>query len=124
LEERAARIGRAFSGSVKESPAAYTQLMVALDFAIGPSYEVVIVGDPHAEDTAAMIKELGRRFLPNEVALLNRSDGKSPEMASLAEFTRDQSSIGGKATAYVCVNHTCKSPTTDVNKMLQLLDAL
>jgi uncharacterized protein YyaL (SSP411 family) len=123
LEERAAKIARAFSGSVKESPAAYTQLMVALDFAIGPAYEVVIAGDPHAEDTRTMAKELGRRFLPNKVVLLNRSDRKPSEMTELAEFTKDQSSIGGKATAYVCVNHTCKSPTTDISKMLELLSA-
>jgi uncharacterized protein YyaL (SSP411 family) len=123
LEERAAKVARAFSGSVKESPAAYTQLMVALDLAIGPAYEVVIAGDPHAEDTRTMAKELGRRFLPNKVVLLNRSDRKPSEMAGLAEFTKDQSSIGGKATAYVCVNHTCKSPTTDISKMLELLNA-
>jgi uncharacterized protein YyaL (SSP411 family) len=123
LEERAAELGRAFSATVKESPAAYTQLMVALDFAIGPAYEVVIAGDPHAEDTRTMAKELGRRFLPNKVVLLNRSDRKPSEMTGLAEFAKDQSSIGGKATAYVCVNHTCKSPTTDISKMLELLNA-
>jgi uncharacterized protein YyaL (SSP411 family) len=122
LEERAARIGRAFSGSVRESPAAYTQLMVALDFAIGPSYEVVIAGNAHAEDTKAMAKELMTRFLPNKVVLLNGSDRESPEIASLAEFVKNQSSIGGKATAYVCLNYSCKSPTTDINKMLELLD--
>jgi uncharacterized protein YyaL (SSP411 family) len=123
LEERAARIGRALSGSVKESPAAFTQLMVALDFAIGPSYEVVIAGNPGGEDTAAMTRELGKRFVPNKVVLLNPSDQKSPEITKLAEFTKDQSSIGGKATAYVCVNHACKSPTTDISEMLDLLNA-
>lgn len=32
LEEKAAKIGRAFSRNVKQSPSAYTQLMVAVDF--------------------------------------------------------------------------------------------
>jgi uncharacterized protein YyaL (SSP411 family) len=123
FEERAAKLGRVFSGGAKESPAAYTQLVVALDFAIGPSYEIVIAGNPQAEDTRLMARELGRRFLPNKVAILNRSDQKSPEIARLAEFTRRQSDIGGKATAYVCINHSCKSPTTDVDKMLELLGA-
>ena len=123
LEERAAKLGRALSGSVKESPAAYTQLMVALDFAIGPSYEVVIAGKPRAEDTEAMARELRTRFLPNKVVLLNRSGRKPSEIAELAQFTKNQSSIGGKATAYVCVNHGCKSPTTDMNEMLELLNA-
>jgi uncharacterized protein YyaL (SSP411 family) len=123
FEERAAKLGRAFPGGVSESPAAYAQLMVALDFAIGPSYEVVIAGDSQAEDVRTMTRELGRRFLPSKVVLLNRNDGNVPEIAELAEFTKDQSSIGGKATAYVCVNHSCKSPTTDIDKMLELLDA-
>jgi len=122
LEEKAAKIGRAFSRSVKQSPSAHTQLMVALDFVIGPCYEVVIAGNAQAEDTKAMVKALRTRFLPNKVVLLNPSEQKSPEVAQLAEFTKNQSSIGGKATAYVCLNYNCKLPTTDINKMLELLN--
>jgi uncharacterized protein YyaL (SSP411 family) len=123
LEEKAAKIGRAFSGSVKQLPSAYTQLMVALDFGIGPCYEVVIAGNAKAEDTKAMVKALGTRFLPNKVVLLNPDGRESLEIAKLAEFTRNQSSIGGKATAYVCMNYNCKLPTTDINKMLELLNS-
>lgn len=122
LEEKAAKIGRAFSGSVKQSPSAHTQLMVALDFGIGPCYEVVIAGNAKAEDTKAMVKALRTRFLPTKVVLLNPGEQKSPEIAQLAEFTRNQPSIDGKATAYVCLNYNCKLPTTDINKMLELLD--
>lgn len=122
LEEKAARISSAFSGNVKQSPSAYTQLMVALDFAIGPCYEVVITGNSEAEDTKAMVKVLRTRFLPNKVILFNPDEQRSPEMAQLAEFTKNQSSIEGRATAYVCINHNCKLPTTDINKMLVLLN--
>ena len=122
LEEKAARIGSAFSGSVKQLPSAHTQLMVALDFGIGPCYEVVIAGKAQAEDTKAMAKALRTRFLPNKVVLLNPDERKSPEIAKLAEFTKNQSSIDGRATAYVCMNYNCKLPTTDINTMLELLD--
>jgi len=122
LEEKAARIGSAFSGSVKQSPSAHTQLMVALDFGIGPCYEVVIAGKAQAEDTKAMVKALRTRFLPNKVVLLNPDERESPEIAKLAEFTKNQSSIEGKATAYVCLNYNCKLPTTDIGKMLELLN--
>jgi len=122
LEEKAARIGSAFSGSVKQSPSAHAQLMVALDFGIGPCYEVVIAGKAQAEDTKAMVKALRTRFLPNKVVLLNPDERESPEIAKLAEFTKNQSSIEGKATAYVCLNYNCKLPTTDINKMLELLN--
>jgi len=121
LEEKAARIGRAFSRSVQQLPSAHTQLMVALDFGIGPCYEVVIAGKAQAKDTKAMVRALGTRFLPNKVVLLNPDEQKPPEIAQFAEFTRSQSSTGGKATAYVCLNHHCKLPTTDIDKMLELL---
>ena len=97
--------------------------MVALDFGIGPCYEVVIAGNSQAEDTKAMIKALRTRFLPNKVVLLKPSEQKSPEIAQLAEFIKNQSSIRGKATTYVCQNYNCKLPTTDINKMLELLNA-
>jgi len=122
-EEKAAAVGRAFSQSVKQSPSAHSQLMVALDFGVGPSYEVVIAGNAQAEDTSTMVKALRTRFLPNKVVLLNPDEQDSPEMSQLAAFTRNQTSIEGKATAYVCLNYNCKSPTTDVNKMLELLSA-
>jgi len=122
LEEKAAKIGLAFSRSVKQSPSAHTQLMVALDFGIGPCYEVVIAGQAQAADTKAMVQALRTRFLPNKVVLLNPSEQKSSKIAQLAEFTRSQSSIGGAATAYVCLNHNCNLPTTDMNKMLELLN--
>jgi uncharacterized protein YyaL (SSP411 family) len=122
LEDKAAKIGSAFSGSVKQSPAAYTQLMVALDFGIGPCYEVVIAGRAQAEDTKAMVKALRTHFLPNKVVLFNPNGRESPEIARLADFTKNQSSIEGKATAYVCLNYNCKLPTTDINKMLELLN--
>jgi len=122
LEEKAAKIGSAFSGSVKQSPSAHTQFMVALDFGIEPCYEVVIAGKAQAEDTKVMVKALRTRFLPNKVVLLNSDGLELPKIAKLAEFTRNQPSIDGKATAYVCMNHNCKLPTTDINKMLELLD--
>jgi hypothetical protein len=121
LEEKAARIGSAFSKTVKELPSAHAQLMVALDFAVGPSYEVVIAGKIQAKDTRDMLRALRTRFLPNKVVLLNPGGKESPEVAELAPFIKNQSSIGGKATGYVCMNYNCKLPTTDIDKMLGLL---
>jgi hypothetical protein len=120
-EEKAEGIGRAFSQNVKQLPSAHTQLMVALDFGIGPCYEVVIAGSAHAEDTKVMVRALRTRFLPNKVVLLNPAEQDSPETAQLAAVTRHRPSIEGKATAYVCLNYNCKLPTTDVRKMLELL---
>jgi uncharacterized protein YyaL (SSP411 family) len=121
LEEKAGRIGRAFSKAVKQFPSGYTQFLVAVDFGIGPSYEVVIVGKSEANDTKEMLKALRSRFIPNKVTLFRPTEIQSPDIDSLAEFIKHQKSINGKATAYVCMNYACKSPTTDVSKMLELI---
>ncbi len=123
LEKMAAEIGRAFSSDVNNAPVAYTQLMCALDFAIGPSYEVVIAGDLRAQDTQAMIKAATATFIPNKVLILNPTDQESPPIHTLAEFIKDQSSIDGMATAYVCLNYNCQMPTTEPGRMLELLNS-
>ncbi len=123
LEEKAAKIERAFSKKVERFPGAFTQLMAAVDFGIGPSYEVVIVGNSRAEDTKAMLEAIGRQFAPNKVVLFRPTEKESPDIIRIAEFTKNQLSLGGKATAYVCLNYVCKLPTTDVNKMLELLNS-
>jgi uncharacterized protein YyaL (SSP411 family) len=121
LEERAVKIGRVFSNEVKQIPSGFTQLMVSVDFGVGPSYEVVIVGKSEAKDTDDMLKALRSRFVPNKVTIFRPTEKKSPEIDKLAEFVQYQASIDGKATAYVCVNYACKTPTTEVNKMLELI---
>jgi uncharacterized protein YyaL (SSP411 family) len=118
LLELAWQTGSAFFGTVKQSPAAYAQLMVALDFAFGPSYEVVVAGHRQAEDTKEMLRMLNSHFIPNKVVILRPIDEESPEIDAIADFTKDLTAIEGKATAYVCVNNTCELPTTDMIKML------
>ena len=123
LEEKAATIGGVFSESISESPSAHTQFMAAVDFGIGPSYEVVIVGNSKAKDTKEMVHALHTHFIPNKVVLLHRIDQEAASIERLAKFTKYQTSIDNRATAYVCVNYNCKLPTTDKGKMLELLNA-
>jgi uncharacterized protein YyaL (SSP411 family) len=121
LEERAAIIGEVFSESIRESPSAHTQFMAAVEFGVGPSCEVVIVGNSQAEDTKEMVHALHTHFLPNKVVLFRPIDQEAPGIERLAKFTKYQTSIDNRATAYVCRNYNCELPTTDKDKMLELL---
>ena len=123
LEQKASEIGRAFFNNVGKSPAEYTQLMIAVDFSVGPSYEVVIAGDFQGEDTKKMLNVIGSKFIPNKIAIFLPSGTDLSEIMSIAPFTRDQPTIDNRATAYVCVNYNCKLPTTDINNMISLLNS-
>ncbi len=122
FERKAAQIGKVFSIDVEKAPVAYTQLMCALSFAVGPSYEVVIAGDESARDTQKLLKALRKTFAPNKVVLLNPTNENSPKIHELVKFIRDQGEMEGKATAYVCKNFNCQLPTNDPVKMLDLLE--
>jgi hypothetical protein len=122
LEDKANKIMLAFSEDVKSVPSGYTQMMVGLGFGIGPSYEIVIVGNPQAKDTKEMLNSLRKHFIPNKVVLLRPSDQEEPDIIRLAKFTEYQSSLDGKATAYVCLDYACKMPVTDSEEMLKLLN--
>jgi uncharacterized protein len=120
FDKKASELGSAFSYKIAQAPMAYTQFLCGLDFGIGPSFEVVVVGDPGKEDTQAMLKALSKVYSPNKVVLLKEPESDSG-ITSIAEFTKGQAQLDGKATAYVCLDYNCKLPTTDVDKMLELL---
>lgn len=120
LEERAVLTARAFSGTVREAPVAYTHFLCAVDYMLGPSHEVVIAGEPGKEDTQAMISALRERYLPRTTVILLPGEDRE-RVAEIASFAGSYSALGGKATAYVCRNRACELPTIDVEKMLELL---
>jgi uncharacterized protein YyaL (SSP411 family) len=119
MEDMAEQVMRAFSAQVSRAPSGHTLLMSALDFAIGPSHEIVIAGDPAAEDTRDMLSALWSRFIPNKVVIC-RPAGESP-ITQIAAYTESQTSLDGQATAYVCQNYACRAPTTEIAAMIQAL---
>lgn len=121
LEERAAMTIRSFSDDLARAPLAYTQAMAAVDFALGPSHEVVIAGDSGRVARSDMLRALRTAYVPNKVVLFRPVDVESPPIVELAPFTEHQIAIDDKVTAYVCRDYACKDPTSDPAQMLKLL---
>jgi len=118
----ASRLGRALAHEVDRVPQAHTHLLSALDLALGPSYETVICGDSRSEDTQRMLMALNKDFLPYNVVIFRPAETEQPEIAEIAPFTKFQTCIDGKPTAYVCQNYACSVPTTDTAEMLRTLE--
>jgi uncharacterized protein len=121
LEEKAEEIERTFSQQVGQIPSAHSQVLIGLDFRIGPSFEVVIAGRTQAMDTAQMLSAIQKLYAPGKVLLFRPEEEEIPEITRIAPFTGSQRSIEGKATAYVCEMNACKEPTTDVKKVIEVL---
>ena len=122
--EKAESIIKSFSDSVRQYPTGHSQLMIALEFALNPNYEVVIVGNPRRKDTISMLDALRKPFLPEKVVLFRPTDRKaSADINIIAPFTGPMFAKNDRATAYVCREFTCKLPTTSIDQMLENLRA-
>jgi len=122
LESIAAEVFRAVGGGVRRFPSAFTFLLAALDFALGPTREIVVAGDPDHPDTQALLRVLRRRFLPGKVVLLRPSGRGTATLDRLAPYTQHHDPVNGRAAAYVCFEHACKAPMTDPQELAETLD--
>ncbi len=122
LEQKADLLSRAFAGNIEQYPAGYTQMLCALEFALGHSTEAVIVGTRGIQDTEAMIQKAYKAFLPNTVLLFKPSQ-KNIDDSLYPDFISSHQAVNDKATAYVCLNYNCEMPTNEPDKMLEMLNA-
>ncbi len=113
FEEAAAKLFTCFASNLDANPSAYTFLLSALDYALGPSYEVVIAGE-EPNGVSTMIEALRESYNPNKVLLL-----KTPELDEITGFTKDMKAVNGEVTVYVCEGRVCNLPTNDVKKALK-----
>jgi len=117
LEQRAEQLFRAFSRQVADQPMAYTHLLMALDFAAGPSREIVVAGDPDLDATREMVALIHKGFLPNKVLLLRPEGAQSKRLASVSPFVKDMVPIDDNPTVYICEQYTCQAPIKDLRRL-------
>ena len=117
LEKKYEQLIRYFSGQIAKHPMAYTQLLAALDFMVGPSKEIVITGDRTLNSTQAMIAAVHRRFLPNKVLLFRPQGLEGKRLVSLSPFIEPMAPMNQQPTVFLCEQYTCQTPITDVDQL-------
>jgi uncharacterized protein YyaL (SSP411 family) len=113
------------SGILEQAPAAAGQMLMALDFDLGPTPEIVVIGDPETDETRDVLNDLNRRFLPNRVlacrARPDREDGSAElDPIFLGRFPEPGSAI----SVYACEAFTCDAPVHGVQPSMELWDRL
>ncbi len=95
-----------YRGLMADSPMAAGQLLIALDFHLGPTKEVAVIGPKDDPETAAVLATLRSRFRPNRaLAFHDPATGQSA-----IPLLADRPAIDGKPTLYVCENFVCATP--------------
>jgi len=110
-----------FGDHLNKGPSAVPQMACALDFYLSKPKQIVIAGKADAPDTRAMLNAVRERYLPNAIVILADGGDSQKTLTKLLPFLETIKPIGGKATAYVCVNYACQLPTNDRSKFVELL---
>jgi uncharacterized protein len=87
-------------------PRAFAAWLGALDFASASVTQVAIVGDRGAPATRALVDLARKGFQPYRVLAVGE-----PESSKL-DLMHGRVAMGGRATAYVCRDFTCRRPVT------------
>ncbi len=119
--EQGEKVLRRFSAQIAESPTGFTAMLLALDYRLGPTQEIVIAGA--ASDARPLIDEVRRHFLPNATLLFRETGSEGDALADLVPFVEDLTPIGDRATAYVCGNYACLRPITAAKELGETLAA-
>jgi len=121
-EDYARQVLRAFAGQLEPHPQTATLMLCALEFMLGPAFEVVIAGEPDDPGTHALLAAAHGEPLANKVVLWRREDN-AEALAELAPFTAAQVPKDGRPTAYVCRNFVCDAPIHDPDALRATLES-
>ncbi|MDB5306483.1 MAG: hypothetical protein JWO38_685 [Gemmataceae bacterium] len=100
---------RGFRTMMEDHPSASGQMLVALDFYLGPAREIAVIGKTDDPGVGNVLRAIWGAFRPNQVvAFHDPSSGDAP--TDLIPLLKDRPMVGGEVTTYVCENFVCKAP--------------
>jgi len=99
---------RAYRNLLAENPMAAGQMLIALDFHLGPVEEYAILGKADDPETVAVLKQLRGTFHPNRVVAFH--DPSSGEPPTEVPLLHGKPMVDGRVTTYVCRDFACQAP--------------
>jgi uncharacterized protein len=107
LEDKAEATLRLCRDLMAERPMGCGQMLIALDFHLGPVQEFAVVGDPASEETHRVLRAIRGQFRPNKgVAMKSPNDDATEQVVPLLAGRK----ASGKVTTYVCQEFVCQAP--------------
>jgi hypothetical protein len=102
---------RLFAKAAPRQPAAFADLLRALDFRLATTKEVALIGG----DTSELAAVVRSDYRPHLVL------AGGPPGSDVPALLADRPEVDGNATAYVCEGFACKAPVTDPQQLAGLL---
>ena len=111
--EQAEATLKAFGAILERSPAALSEMLLAVDFYLDAPKEVIIVAPDAPAQAAPLLRELRGQYLPNRVLSVVSEGDMQVSHARVIPLLDQKVARRGAATAYVCERRVCQFPTTE-----------
>jgi uncharacterized protein len=116
--DAAERTLKAYITLLEKHPGAAGQMLIALDFYLGPTPELVLLGPAQFGDAAGGLQQ---RYIPNKVFAGRPGVGHSRWLDGAFE---GKLAVDGQPVLYVCRKFTCQAPVVGQEAMAGALAAL
>ena len=131
LEDKAVATLEMMSGLLNRIPLAAGQSLIALDFLLGPTHEIVVAersqesGDRSQQEEESVLERLHQKFVPNKVVHRREADITDEQLpVATRSLLSGNLAQQGQTTVYVCQRGTCGVPLvgeTQINEGLARL---
>jgi uncharacterized protein YyaL (SSP411 family) len=111
--EQAESTLKAFGSTLNRSPAALSEMLLAVDFYLDYPKEVVIIAPESPAQAEPLLEKLRARFLPNRVLSVVSEGKMQAAHQRVIPLLEQKVSRKGEPTAYVCERRVCQFPTSD-----------
>jgi uncharacterized protein len=117
FREKAFKTAQAFGSHFRKYPQGYAEMLIGVDYLLGPSQQIVIAGN-QGPQFIKVTEFLNSQFVPKTVLVFN---DESSETSKLFPMVKDKISNNGELQIYVCENFTCQLPVSSVAELKSLL---
>jgi uncharacterized protein YyaL (SSP411 family) len=114
-----------FSTLLDKSPAALSEMLLAVDAFLDTPKEIVLVSPRETRDSAEpFLSELRKQFLPNRLLIIVSEGEETEALGKVIPMVQGKTAQNGHMTAYVCERGVCGLPATDPDIFAEQLKAV
>jgi len=103
---------------MSQYPLGFGQWILALSYTLAKPKEIAIIGERQKANTRDMLRVVTENYQPFQIIALGDPNTRTPAVPLL----QDRKQIDGRATAYVCVDFSCRAPVTEPEALRSLLE--
>ncbi len=111
-----------FGKTLSVYPPAMPLMLAAMILQMEKPQQIVLAGERGSADTKELLAEIHSRYLPNTLVLLADGGENQRVLQEMLPFIETAEPLGGRATAYVCEDYSCKMPVNSRKELAALLD--